>query len=218
MKPRRIQIRECINPDCRTRYPMIEGARFGSRCPRCLGATRIVKEQAISSRSTPTAPTNVAHRRLEALLDNVRSGLNVGSMFRSAEGLGLRRLYLAGITPTPEAAAVRKTSLGAETQVDWSQHNNGLDLAIQLKQEGHAIWALEKVPGAISVEDVSTLSDDAPSPVLVVGNEVSGVDPAILELADYALCLPMQGAKESFNVAVAFALAAYALTCGRVAS
>ncbi len=196
---------------------MVERAPFGSRCPRCLGTTRIVKEQSISSGSTAAAPANVAHQPLEALLDNVRSGLNVGSMFRSAEGLGLGRLYLAGITPTPEAAAVRKTSLGAEARVDWSQHNNGLDLAIRLKQEGHAVWALENAPGAISIEDVPAFADDAPLPVLVVGNEIAGIDPGILELADYVLCLPMQGAKESFNAAVAFALASYALTRRRAA-
>lgn len=137
-------------------------------------------------------------------------------MFRSAEGLGLQHLSLAGITPTPEVAQVRKTSLGAETRISWSQHTNAFDLAMQLKHTGHTIWALENAPGAISLDEVPNVLEGAPAPVLVVGNEIAGVDSGVLELADAVLCLPMHGGKESFNVAVAFALAAYALTHRRI--
>ena len=149
---------------------------------------------------------------LEAMLDNVRSALNVGSIFRSAEGLGLQRLYLAGITPTPADAKVRKAALGAETSIQWSQHNNGLDLARLLKKRGRAIWALESTGGAVPVQYGAALLNDANQPVLVVGNEVVGLDPGILEIADRVLCLPMLRQKTSFNAAVAFALAAYVLT------
>ncbi len=148
---------------------------------------------------------------MEAVLDNVRSGQNVGSILRSAEALGIERLYLAGITPTPVEGEVRKASLGAEGCVRWSHHNNGLELARRLQQSNHSIWVLENLPHARRPEQVSPTAPKAP-PVLIVGNEVTGVDPGIVELADEVICLPMRGHKTSFNAAVAFALAVYALT------
>ena len=86
-----------------------------------------------------------------ALLDNVRSVFNVGSIFRSADGVGLGHLFLCGITPTPEHRKLAKTALGAETEVAWSYCTNGLDQVSKLKSAGCEILALEARPDAISL-------------------------------------------------------------------
>jgi len=127
----------------------------------------------------------------------------------------LGHIYLGGITPTPEEAQVRKTSLGAERQLAWSHHANALELLSTLRGESYKIWALENVPEAIPLDshDVSWASDV--HAVLVVGNEVTGVDPGILRTADRVMCVSMYGRKTSFNTAVAFAIAAYLLTAAR---
>ena len=209
-----VQFRECQNPACRTRYPTLGPGPLDTRCPRCLGATRAVIDANLRAAAPPSTVATRGHGQanpLEAMLDNVRSGLNVGSIFRSAEGIGLQHLYLAGITPTPESKRVMKTSLGAETAIAWSQHNNGVDLAIKLKEAGHPIWVLENGSGAVPIKSSHARRARGSAPVLVVGNEIAGVDPGILEIADRLLCVPMVGTKGSFNVAVAFALAAYLL-------
>ncbi len=210
MQPGGFQIRVCLNPECGLRFPLLEDADLNDRCPICLGDTEIAWEGPLSSHRDQFPSRRVA--RLEVLLDNIRSAQNVGSILRTADGLGLRRLYLAGITPTPSQPDVLKASLGAETALDWSHHNNGLELSRSLKRMGRPLWVLENLPGSCPLECVSPpKSEDAP-PVLVIGNEVTGVDPDIIAIADTVLCLPMLGVKSSFNVAVAFALAASGLT------
>ncbi len=143
-----------------------------------------------------------------ALLDNVRSAWNVGSILRTADGFGFRHVYLCGITPPPENPAVRKTSLGAEEYVAWSWHRNALTLAAELKARGLVLWALEHSPTSRPIGEVRKGQPNDGSRVLIVGNEVTGVDPGLLELADCIIHLPMRGHKRSFNVAIAFALAA----------
>ncbi len=212
MKPHMIQIRECQNPSCHLRYPNLDGGSFGARCPKCLGATVAVWEHEALSKPYLPPLARPKLQELEGLLDNVRSAYNVGSILRSAEGLGLRHLYLAGITPAPGSPKVGKTALGAEVSVSWSYHNNGLDLVRQLRDRGRPVWVLENMPTSKPIDAMATVADGGPVPVLVVGNEQTGVDPGIIELSDERLCIPMVGTKASFNVAIAFALAAYLLT------
>jgi tRNA G18 (ribose-2'-O)-methylase SpoU len=143
------------------------------------------------------------------ILDNIRSAWNVGSIFRSADGFGFTHAYVCGITPTPENEAVMKTSLGAEESVPWSYHKDALKLVKGLKKEGFRILGLEEDPRA---EEIDRARKDAVDSALIVGNEVTGVDPELLELCDEILFIPMRGEKKSFNVAVAFGIAAYSLT------
>ncbi len=97
--------------------------------------------------------------KLEALLDNVRSAWNVGAMFRTADGLGVGKLLLCGITPTPETKAVRKTALGAEESVAWEYARNALDLAALLKREGALLWALEQDARAAAIGETDAGAD-----------------------------------------------------------
>jgi tRNA G18 (ribose-2'-O)-methylase SpoU len=147
---------------------------------------------------------------VEALLDNVRSTFNVGAMFRTADGAGVAHLHLGGVTPTPEHPRVGKTALGAEHAVPWTWHPNALEAAQAGQARGLRLWALEVGPGAVALPDVRTVITAEPV-LLVVGGEVSGVDPAILALCEYTLWIPMQGFKRTLNVAIAFGIAVYGL-------
>jgi len=116
---------------------------------------------------------------------------------------------------------VTKTSLGAEDTVPWSYHKDAVKLIKGLKAEGWKVYALEDDERASSLEPNGMLFKAQPLPteieaptlrVLIVGNEVTGVDPELLDLCDEIFYIPMRGEKKSFNVAIAFGIAAYAFT------
>ena len=105
-----------------------------------------------------------------------------------------------------------KTSLGAEDFVTWSEHKNSVELVNTLKQEGWKMYALEETKKATDIRKLKT--NPREKAVLILGSEVTGVDPDLLKLADEVISIPMRGGKRSFNVSVAFAIAAYALRYG----
>ncbi len=202
------EIRVCLS--CGLRYPITEGSSFGVRCPHCLGETDIALTKKIDTEKTISEDgkaTDQSH--LAVLLDNIRSAWNVGSILRSADGFGFEHAYICGITPTPKNEAVTKTSLGAEDFVTWSEHKNAVELVSVLKQEGWKIYALEEAKKATDIRKLNT--NPREKAVLILGSEVTGVDPYLLTMADEIISIPMRGGKRSFNVSVAFAIAAYAL-------
>lgn len=207
------QIRQCTNESCRLRFPVPPDAQGGDRCPTCRSQTQIVmavnapSERAIAPATAPRLP-------LAAFLDNVRSLFNVGSIFRSADGAGFQQLHLGGITPTPAHPKLAKTALGAEQSLPWYYHCNGVDAIGDLRRQGMTIWALEEHPAATSLfaEDLFAGTPTAQPLLVVVGSEVTGVDPAILALCDKIVAIPMQGVKRSLNVATAFGVAAVILS------
>lgn len=202
-------IRKCKRAECSLRYPVIEGNQQSEVCPRCGGETDLIYEGMIEDEMNPAAAITKMFC-VEAILDNIRSAWNVGSMFRTADGVGLHHLYLCGITPTPENPRVVKTALGAETVVPWSYHPDGVHLAKCLHNEGVNLWALEDGPDASQLTIGGALKSEKRI-VLVVGNEISGVDPGIRELCEKILHIPMRGIKRSLNAAVAFGVAAHYL-------
>ena len=144
MSPDLLQIRVCQNPDCGLRYPITETSTFGERCPVCLEQTKLVIEQPLIQEKdfdNDQLPNNF---NLCVLLDNIRSALNVGSIFRSADGFGFHHIYLCGVTPTPESGEVCKSAVGAEQFVKWSAHKNAVELVEILKRQDYEIWAMEK--------------------------------------------------------------------------
>ena len=215
------QVRQCTAEACRLRFPARAEELPTMCCPRCGALTQICAQTAVSSERPNIASRSqgeaglTAHRlpahRLPMVIvvDNVRSLFNVGSIFRSADGAGVAHLYLCGITPTPENHKLAKTALGAELTVPWRHFTNGLDCIALLRRDGYLIWALEETATAHSIFD-------APLPVaplaLIVGNEVSGIDPALLAAADATVALPMYGTKRSLNVATASGAAVILLT------
>lgn len=156
------------------------------------------------------------------VIHNVRSAHNVGSLLRTANGLGLERVICSGYTPYPKlkndsrlphqlskaSKQIAKTSLGAEHDLNIN-HSNDIDSVIaDLRAEGYAIIALEQNPKSISLAKAKMSVKLA----LIVGNEVSGVEDGVLTQSDVIAEIPMKGTKESFNVAVAGALAMYECT------
>jgi len=181
-----------------------------------MGNTRIVLSRELILEPTPPRPAAEITAHLSSkrrgkyavLLDNIRSAWNVGSILRSADGFGFAHVYLCGISPTPDHEAVTKTSLGAEDSVTWSYHKDAVKLIKGLKKEGWRVWVLEEEERAKPIQMASGLSTAEPV-VLVLGSEVTGVDPGLMDLCDEIFSIPMRGEKKSFNVAMAFSIAAY---------
>lgn len=202
-------IRQCERRACGFRFPTIAAATGGTGCPLC-GARAILVDAPYGAHEVKTTVSPLSGPEVEALLDNIRSIFNVGNMLRTADGAGIRHVHLCGITPSPRNPKLAKTALGAERTVAWTEHRNGLTAAVSRKEEGLRLWALEGGPRSQSLFEA--LEDLHGSPiVLVVGSEVCGIDPGILEQCDRVFCLPMQGSKTTLNVAVAFGIAAYLL-------
>ncbi len=209
------QLRQCENPGCRFRFPVTNGRQTGEFCPHCGAPTRLVLLYSQSER--PSSPTQPALPTVEALLDNIRSVYNVGSIFRTADGAGLSHLHLCGITPPPNHPKIAKTALGAEASVAWSQYRNGLDTAVSLKKRGCQLWAIEESADSESLF-TAVIPAGSPPIILIVGNERTGIDPDILALCHRILHIPMQGQKKSLNVATAFGIAAYFVRYGQAGS
>jgi len=137
---------------------------------------------------------------LTVVLDNVRSAQNVGAFFRTGDAFAVERIALCGITATPPAREIHKTALGAELTVPWSYHAATAECVEQLRAAGYEILAVEQVEGA------AMLGAFGPQPgkryALVFGNEVAGVDQAVVDLCDGAIEIPQAGTKHSLNVSV----------------
>ena len=191
------------------RFPVLEQDDLGRVCPLCGAATTIV-EGPYEENSIENIFQGAADPAVEVLLDNIRSIYNVGAFFRTADGAGIRRIHLCGLTPTPSHRRLAKTALGAQDSVSWIYYRNGLNAAQSLKNEGLRLWALE---GGRDSIPLSRISSDISGPpiVLVIGNEISGVDPGILKLCEKVFHIPMNGMKTSLNAAVSFGVAVYAL-------
>lgn len=143
---------------------------------------------------------------LFVICHNVRSRHNVGSIFRTADGAGVSKIFLCGITPTPPHQNIEKVSLGAEKFVEWEKCKETWRVIDKLKKENFEIIALEQ--SKKSQEPITVVGSKV---ALVLGNEVEGLPESVLKRADKIIEIPMLGKKESLNVAVAFGIAIYKL-------
>lgn len=154
------------------------------------------------------------------ILDNVRSALNVGSIFRTSSGIGVDKIYLCGITPTPFETGKKfegqnkkrkdfiKTSLGSEEEIAWEYRENILDLIKELKKENFEIISLEQNKKSVDYKNVKINKENI---AVIVGSETDGIQKEILDLSDQITEIPMLGLKESLNVTIAYAILAYKL-------
>lgn len=142
---------------------------------------------------------------------NIRSLYNVGTFFRTADALGVDRLFLTGYTGCPPRKEIAKVALGAENTVAWQHYKNISSLIKKLKKDGVQIIALEKIDTAINYLDFQAEFPLA----LLLGNEVRGISQSLLKQADQVIYLPMRGQKESLNVGVAMAVASYQIESQR---
>lgn len=148
------------------------------------------------------------------VVQNVRSLFNVGAMFRCADVFGVDKIYLCGYTGFPPRDQIKKTALGAEEWIDWERKRQTPTLLKKLKKQGWQIIILETRLAAWQAgKKVKPLSKFKPKfPIaLVVGNEINGVSKNVLDLADEIVEIPMQGKKDSLNVAIAAGIAMYQL-------
>ena len=165
-------------------------------------AERVIREKALLS-------TGYEGIRLPVtvLLDNVRSMYNVGAFFRAADGVGLEKLCLAGITAHPPKNAITKTALGAEDVVAWEHSWDAAYMAETMRNKGYEIAAIETSSNSI---DLFVWQPKFPVCVLF-GNEVDGLQPKLREMADTHVRIPMLGQKTSLNVATAAGIVLYEL-------
>lgn len=138
------------------------------------------------------------------VLDNVRSEMNVGSVFRTADAFLIERLMLCGITPQPPKSEIHKTALGAEESVTWQYHATTLGAIEQLKREGYTIYSIEQVHDSVSLENFSV--DRGQKIAIVFGNEVKGVSQEVVDASDTCIEIPQQGTKHSLNISCCAAI------------
>ena len=158
------------------------------------------------------------------LVHNIRSILNVGSIFRTSEGFGVKKIYLSGYTPSPNNGLphvreklkkqLHKTALGAENIVPHEYTGNINELIKELKEKGFQIVGLEQDKKSIPLHLFARGSDPLANTkiALLIGEEVNGIEQKLRDLCDVLVEIPMFGQKESFNVAVATGIALYELT------
>ncbi len=135
------------------------------------------------------------------VLDNVRSMNNVGSIFRTADAFLLEGIYLCGYTPRPPHRDIHKTALGATDTVSWEYHENILTAIQQLKKNGYSIHAIEQAEGSVMLQNIRVQKHDKIA--LILGNEVEGVQDAVIRVCDGCLEIPQSGMKHSLNISVA---------------
>ncbi len=147
-----------------------------------------------------TAYKAMAKRKLRFILDDVRSRHNTGSIFRTADAFAMEGLDLCGFTPLPPHREIEKTALGATLSVPWRHHGSALEAVRDLKAQGWEVWAVEQTVQAVPITDWRP--NTAPGVALVLGNELHGVDAAVVAECTGALVIPQGGTKHSLNVSV----------------
>lgn len=144
------------------------------------------------------------------LLDNVRSMQNVGSILRTSDAFLVSEVVLAGITGVPPHKEISKTALGAEDSVSWRYVSDAVRECVRMINDGWTVCVLEQAHGSIDLMDFRP--QYGRKYLLVVGNEVSGVDQSIVDMADLILEIPMHGVKHSLNVAVSAGMAIWKIS------
>lgn len=134
------------------------------------------------------------------ILDNIRSLNNIGSVFRTADAFLVEKIYLCGITAKPPHKDIQKTALGATASVDWEHVEDAETLVKQLRQENVQVWAIEQAEEAIFLQKFTPISGKRTA--MILGNEVKGVQQAVIDAADGVIEIPQEGTKHSLNVAV----------------
>jgi tRNA G18 (ribose-2'-O)-methylase SpoU len=136
-----------------------------------------------------------------AVLENIRSAYNVGSVFRTSDAFLLQSIYITGYTAQPPHKEIKKTALGAEESVEWKYFNNAESAIQDLKSQGYIVYAVEQVKNSLLLEQVNFKTDEKIA--VIFGNEVSGVEQETILLCDGCIEIPQLGIKHSLNIATA---------------
>ena len=133
------------------------------------------------------------------VLDNVRSALNVGSVFRTADAFLIENIILCGITTTPPNKEIRKVALGATDSVNWQFEKNTLDAISKLKQNGYYIMGIEQADKSSKLNDFTLPNKRL---AIIMGNEVNGISEDVITICDEVIEIPQFGTKHSLNISV----------------
>ena len=154
----------------------------------------------------------MARTKMCVVLNDIRSIHNVGAIFRTADAMLAEKLYLCGITGTPlngagsiERADLAKTSLGATKVVPWEYIQNAKEIVLKLKNEGYVVYGLEIAKNSVNFKRAQYKFPC----VLILGNEVDGINDELMKLVDEVISIPMLGLANSLNVSTAFGICAY---------
>ena len=176
---------------------------------------KLSHDEISKNRSTLESLHKVKKLPVYVLLNSIRSSYNVGSIFRTSDGVMIEKLYLCGYTPYPPNSDlvggnkdILKTSLGSTESVKWEYAKDPKEVILKLKNDGIKICALELTDSSKPFYEIN--KNEFPL-CLVVGNEISGVPNEILDLCDYSVEIPQFGIKQSLNVSVAYGITIFKL-------
>jgi tRNA G18 (ribose-2'-O)-methylase SpoU len=212
----------CPDPGCAAVFPVApEGLGRNTHCPVCgmrMTARPVEIEarlRAQQERIRGVEGSPISRLPLVVLVDNVRSLWNIGAIFRTADACGVGEVVLAGISGCPPRREIAKTALGAEEAVAWRYRADAGEALREIIAEGYVPVAIETSARAVSLREMVWPERTC----LVMGNEVAGISPPVLEACPRHVSIPMRGLKDSLNVAVAFGIVAFraaeALSAGR---
>lgn len=139
------------------------------------------------------------------VLDNVRSLNNIGALFRTSDAFAVERIMLCGISACPPSPEIHKTALGAEDSVAWEHHDSTIECVEALKRDGYTMCCLEQVKGSVELQRFEP--ESGAKYALVLGHEVNGVDPDVVNACSVWLEIPQVGTKHSLNVSVSGGIA-----------
>ena len=167
---------------------------------------KLTHDQISRNRSTIETLHTVKRLPVYVILNSIRSCYNVGSIFRTSDGVMIEKLYLCGYTPYPPKKEVLKTALGSQESVTWEFVKDAKEVIHSLKEKGVNICALELTESSMPHFNLNI--DNFPL-ALIVGNEITGVSQDLLDLCDFSIEIPQFGIKQSLNVAVAYGISVF---------
>lgn len=149
-----------------------------------------------------------------AVLENIRSAYNVGSVFRTADAFLLNAIYITGYTCVPPHKEIKKTALGAEETVDWKHFSNATDAIGSLKKDGYKVFAVEQATNSLKLQNIDF--GIAEKIAVIFGNEVTGVEQETILQCDGCIEIPQLGMKHSLNIATAAGVVLWEIVRGRI--
>jgi tRNA G18 (ribose-2'-O)-methylase SpoU len=145
------------------------------------------------------------------IADNIRSGLNIGSLFRTSDAFAIEEIILTGISARPPHKEINKTAIGATDSVNWRYEEDIITAIEQLKKLGYSIYGIEQTTNSKDLANISLSKDQKVA--IILGNEVDGISESLLPLLDMALEIPQYGTKHSLNVSVCAGIVLHHLSC-----
>ncbi|MCD6109437.1 RNA methyltransferase [bacterium] len=170
-----------------------------------MSQRKLTSEEIVKNKKSIDEIRLLPRTPIVAILDNIRSLYNVGAMFRTSDGLMLKKIYLCGMTGIPPRKEIEKTSLGASQTVPWEYRKKTIDIVKELKEEGYQIIALELTDPPMHYAKANFSFPVA----LIVGHEINGVSDEVMNEVDLSISIPMLGRANSLNVATAYGIATY---------